>query len=42
MDIRVRLALGVGIPAGIELLPFPAEVRAQVPEVEGYRYIVTP
>jgi hypothetical protein len=41
VDVRVRLALGAEVPANVELLPFPAEVRARVPEVEGYRYIVT-
>lgn len=40
VDIRVRLALGAEIPARVELLRFPAEVRARVPEVEGYRYVV--
>ena len=40
VDIRLRLALGAEVPAHVELMPFPAEVRAQVPEVEGYRYIV--
>jgi hypothetical protein len=39
-DVRLRLALGAEVPAHVELLRFPAEVRAQVPEVEGYRYIV--
>jgi hypothetical protein len=39
-DVRLRLALGAEVPAHVELLPFPSEVRAQVPEVEGYRYIV--
>jgi hypothetical protein len=39
-DIRVRLALGAEVPAHVRLLPFPGDVRAQVPEVDGYRYIV--
>jgi hypothetical protein len=41
VDVRLRLALGAEVPDHVELLPFPAEIRAQVPEVEGYRYIVT-
>jgi hypothetical protein len=40
VDIRLRLALGAEVPAHVVLMPFPAEVRAQVPEVEGYRYFV--
>jgi hypothetical protein len=39
-NVRLRLALGAEVPAHVELLPFPREVRAQVPEVEGYRYLI--
>jgi hypothetical protein len=40
VDVRVRLGLGAGIPPDVELQPFPPEVLARVPEVEGYRYVV--
>jgi hypothetical protein len=40
VDMRLRLALGAEVPARVELLPFPSEVRAQIPELVGYRYIV--
>ncbi len=40
VDIRVRLGLGAEVPRDVELLPFPPEVLARVPEVEGYRYVV--
>ena len=40
VDMRLRLALGAEVPARVELLPFPSEVRARVPELVGYRYIV--
>jgi hypothetical protein len=39
-DVRVRLALGAEIPADVELFDFPQGVIAQVPEIEGYGYIV--
>jgi Protein of unknown function (DUF1236) len=39
-DVRLRLALGAEVPDDVELLPFPAEVRMQIPELEGYRYVV--
>jgi hypothetical protein len=39
-DVRTRLALGAEIPTHVELLPFPTEVRMQVPELQGYRYVV--
>ena len=46
--LRIGAAAGAALlgtaalvsPAHVELMPFPAEVRAQVPEVAGYRYIV--
>ena len=40
VDVRVRLALGAEVPPDVELLPFPPEVLARIPDVEGYRYIV--
>jgi uncharacterized protein DUF1236 len=40
VDVRVRLGLGAEIPPDVELQPFPPEVLARVPEVEGYRYVV--
>ena len=39
-NVRVRLALGAEVPRNVELLAFPNLVVAQVPELEGYRYIV--
>jgi hypothetical protein len=39
-DVRVRLALGAEVPASVTLLRFPGDIRAQVPEVSRYRYIV--
>jgi hypothetical protein len=40
VDVGVRLALGAEIPPDVELLAFPPEVLARVPDVEGYRYVV--
>jgi uncharacterized protein DUF1236 len=40
VDIRTRLGLGAEVPREVELLPFPPEVLARIPEVEGYRYVV--
>jgi Protein of unknown function (DUF1236) len=40
VDIRVRLGLGAEVPPDVELQPFPPEVLARIPEVEGYRYVV--
>jgi hypothetical protein len=40
VDVRVRLGLGAEVPADVELSPFPPEVLARIPEVEGYRYVV--
>jgi hypothetical protein len=39
-NVRVRLALGAEVPRNVELLAFPNLVVAQLPELEGYRYIV--
>jgi hypothetical protein len=40
LDLRLRLALGAEVPPDAELLPFPPEVLARIPEVDGYRYVV--
>jgi hypothetical protein len=40
VDIRVRLALGAEVPRDVELLLFPPEVLARIPDVQGYRYVV--
>ena len=40
VDVRVRLGLGAEVPPHVELLRFPPEVLARIPEVEGYRYVV--
>jgi hypothetical protein len=40
VDIRVRLALGAEVPRDVELLPFPPEILARIPDVRGYRYVV--
>ena len=40
-NVSVRLALGAEVPRDVELLAFPAEVTARVPEVSRYRYIVS-
>jgi Protein of unknown function (DUF1236) len=39
-DVRVRLALGAEVPRDVELLAFPREVVSQMPDLDGYRYIV--
>jgi hypothetical protein len=39
-DVRVRLALGVEVPRNVQLLTFPGDVVARIPEVERFRYIV--
>jgi hypothetical protein len=39
-NVRVRLALGVEVPRGVELLAFPADVLRRLPEMGRYRYIV--
>lgn len=40
-NVRIRLALGAEVPRDVELLDFPEEVVARVPDVRRYRYIVT-
>jgi hypothetical protein len=40
LDIRLRLALGAEVPPDAELLPFPPEVLARIPDVQGYRYVI--
>jgi Protein of unknown function (DUF1236) len=40
VDIRVRLGLGAEVPPDVELIAFPPEVLARIPEVDGYRYVV--
>jgi hypothetical protein len=39
-DVRVRLALGAEIPRDVELLRFPAEVVARIPEMARYRFVI--
>jgi hypothetical protein len=39
-DVRVRLALGAEVPSNVQLLTFPDDIVAQIPEVERFRYIV--
>ena len=40
VDVRVRLALGAEVPRNVQLLTFPGDVVAQIPEVERFRYVV--
>ena len=40
-NVRVRLALGAEVRPDVELLVFPREVVSRLPELEGYRYVVT-
>jgi hypothetical protein len=40
-DLRLRLALGAEIPAGVELNEFPPLVLDQVPRLRHYRFIVS-
>jgi hypothetical protein len=40
-NVRVRLALGAEVPREVELLDFPRDVTAEVPKLDGYRYIVS-
>lgn len=40
-NVNVRLALGAEVPRDVELLAFPGEVTARIPEVGRYRYIVS-
>lgn len=39
-NVRIRLALGAEVPRDVELLAFPREVVSQLPDLDGYRYIV--
>jgi hypothetical protein len=39
-NVRIRLALGAEVPRDVELLEFPREVVSQLPNLDGYRYIV--
>jgi len=39
-NVHTRLALGVEVPRDVELLAFPRDVMTEIPELEGYRYIV--
>jgi len=39
-NVRVRLALGAEVPHDVELLAFPREIVSQLPDLDGYRYIV--
>jgi uncharacterized protein DUF1236 len=39
-DVRVRLALGAEVPRNVQLLTFPGDIVARIPEVESFRYIV--
>ena len=39
-NVRVRLALGAEVPRDVELLTFPGEVVSQIPDLDGYRYLV--
>jgi Protein of unknown function (DUF1236) len=39
--VRVRLGLGAEVPRSIELLTFPHAVIERVPQIRGYRYIVS-
>jgi hypothetical protein len=40
-DLRLRLALGAEIPAGVELNEFPPLVLDQVPRLRHYRFVVS-
>lgn len=41
VEVRARLALGAEVPRDVELLVFPNEVTARIPELDGYRYVVS-
>jgi hypothetical protein len=36
----VRLALGAEVPRNVQLLEFPGDVVARIPEVERFSYVV--
>jgi hypothetical protein len=38
-DVRIRLALGAEVPRQVELVDFPREVVADIPELRDYRYL---
>jgi hypothetical protein len=40
-NVHLRLALGAEVRPDVELLVFPREVVSRLPELEGYRYVVT-
>jgi hypothetical protein len=40
-DVRVRLALGANVPSDVQLLAFPPDVVDHLPDLRGYRFIVT-
>jgi hypothetical protein len=39
-DVRVRLALGAEVPRNVQLLKFPGDVVARIPELERFSYVV--
>jgi hypothetical protein len=39
-DVRIRLALGVDIPSGVELHGFSDEILSDIPKLRRYRYVV--
>lgn len=40
-DVRVRLALGANVPSDVALLAFPSDVVDHLPDLRGYRFIVS-
>jgi hypothetical protein len=40
-EVRARLALGAEVSRDVELLVFPSEVTARIPELDHYRYVVS-
>jgi hypothetical protein len=39
-DVRIKLALGVDIPSGVELHGFSDEILSEIPKLRPYRYVV--
>jgi hypothetical protein len=39
-DVRIKLALGVDIPTGVELHTFPDEILSEIHKLRRYRYVV--
>jgi hypothetical protein len=39
-DVRIKLALGVDIPSGVELHRFSDEILSEIPKLHRYRYVV--